>query len=185
MIMVSCHNKQANTKTDYSAPKINKNMKTSGTPITSKNIVDVMEIKRITSSLTNGCDNQQWEVIRDILTEEVNTTIGEEKGKSRVKPKEEIISRWKGFFESADNLIIHHVTSNERILFEGAKNANVYSKGVIVVKNTPAGEYAKEGGSLVMNRWVEYEFGAIKTDAGWKVNKVLVKYLVEEAKSIK
>lgn len=158
---------------------------TAGTPITSKNVVDVLEIQRVTSALTNACDSKQWDVIRSILQDDVNTTIGEEKGSSRIKNKEEIIKRWSEFYENADNLIIHHVTSNDRVFFKDANNADVYSKGVIIVKNTPAGDYASEGGALVMNRWVKYEFGVTKTNNNWKVNKVMVEYLVEEAKSIK
>lgn len=159
--------------------------KTQGTPITAENVVDVLELKRIASALSNGCDSQQWDVIRDILVDNVHTTIGEEPGKSGMKSKEEIIERWKNFYESAEKLIIHHVTSNERVFFHDSNNATVFSKGVIVVDNTPAGAYAANGGTLRMHRWVNYEHGATRTDNGWKVNKVLVDYLVEEATSLK
>lgn len=159
--------------------------KTAGTPITNENLADVLEIQRLTSALTNACDSQQWSVIRDILVDDVETTIGEEKGKSSVKNKEEIVKRWKGFYDNADNLIIHHVTSNDRIFFKDANNAEVFSKGVIIVRNMPAGEYASEGGALLMHRWVKYEFGATKIDNRWRINKVMVEYLVEEAESLK
>lgn len=158
---------------------------TTGTPITNENLVDVLEIQRVFSALTNACDSKQWGVIQDILQDDVKTTIGEEKGSSRVKNKVEIIDRWKGFYESADMLIIHHVTSNERVFFEDADNATVYSKGVIIVENTPAGEYASEGGTLLMHRWINYELGVCRINNEWKVNKVMVEYLVEEAESRK
>ena len=47
-----------------------------------------------------------------------------------------------------------------------------------------AGEFASSGGTLRMYRWVNYELGATRTDNGWKVNKVLVDYLVQEANSL-
>ena len=36
-----------------------------------------------------------------------------------------------------------------------------------------------------MYRWINYEFGLTRTNNGWKVNKVLVDYLVQEANSLK
>ena len=158
--------------------------KTQGTPITSENVVDVLEVQRIASALTNGCDGQQWDVIRDILVDNVHTTIGEEPGKASMKSKEDIIERWKTFYESAEKLIIHHVTSNERVFFHDSNNATVFSKGVIVVDNTPAGVHAANGGTMRMHRWINYEIGVTRTEIGWKVNGVLVDYLVEEAASL-
>lgn len=181
----SINGEQITIKKERTMENFKAEAKTQGTPVSSENIVDVLEIQRITSALTNGCDSQQWDVIRDILVDEVYTTIGEEKGKSSVKHKEEIVKRWKSFYESAEKLIIHHVTSNERIFFHDSNNATVFSKGVIVVDNTPAGEYADDGGTLRMHRWINYEFGVTRIGNEWKVNKVLVFYLVEEASSIK
>lgn len=160
--------------------------KSLGTPITSDNVVDVLEIQRVMNNLSNGVDNQHWDVVRDILEEKVDTTIGEtEPGVSRIKSGDEIATRWKGFYDNAETLVIHHVTSNERIFFDDADNVTVFSKGVIVLENTPAGAYAKEGGTLRGYRWINYEFGLIRTDNGWKVNKILVDYLVEEFNSLK
>jgi hypothetical protein len=181
-INISAQN--SNNQKDYIMRTITAETATQGTPITSENVADVLEIQRITSALTNGCDSQQWDVIRSILVDNVYTTIGEEKGKSSLKSKEEIITRWKSFYDNAEKLIIHHVTSNERVFFHDSENATVFSKGVIVVDNTPAGAYAETGGTLRMHRWINYEFGVIRTQNGWKVNKVMVEYLVEEASSL-
>ena len=168
------------------APAFAEGTKTQGTPITSENVVDVLEIQRVVSVLSDGVDSQQWGVIRDILVDKVDTTIGEtEPGVSRVKSEDEIVSRWKGFYDSAKKLVIHHVTSNERVFFDDSNNATVFSKGVIVVENTPAGEHASSGGTLRMYRWVNYEFGLTRTDNGWKVNKVLVDYPAQEVTSLK
>jgi len=161
------------------------NAKDTGTPITAENLVDVMEIRRVASALTNAVDSQQWDVVRDILENEVDTTIGErERGVSSVKSEDEIVARWRGFYDRAETLVIHHITSNDRVFFADADNATVYSKGVIVVENTPAGEFAESGGTLRLHRWVGYEIGATRTVAGWKVNKVLVDYLAQEAVSL-
>ena len=159
--------------------------KTLGTPITSENIVDVFEIQRVVTNLTNGVDSQQWDVVRDLLEDKIDTTIGEtEPGVSKVKSEDEILTRWKNFYDNAKKLVIHHVTSNERVFFDDPNNASVFSKGVIVVENTPAGAYAKSGGTLRGYRWINYEFGLTRTDKGWKVNKVLVDYLVQEFNSL-
>lgn len=159
--------------------------KSQGTPITSKNIVDVLEIQRIANNLSDAVDSQHWGVVHDILADKIDTTIGEtEPGVSRVKSKDEILSRWKGFYDSAETLVIHHVTSNERVFFDDQNNATVFSKGVIVLENTPAGAYAKSGGTLRGYRWINYEIGLTRTDKGWKVNKVLVNYLVQEFNSL-
>lgn len=157
-----------------------------GTPITSDNVVDILEIQRVVNNLTLSVDTQQWDVTADLLADQVETTIGEPvNGTPKVKPEEEILTRWKGFYETAEKLVIHHVTSNERIFFTDADNAEVFSKGVIVLENTPAGAYAEEGGTLRGYRWINYEFGVTRTDAGWKVNKVNVEYLVQEFDSLK
>ena len=160
--------------------------KTLGTPITKENVVDVLEVKRIVTNLTLGVDTQQWDVVTDILADRVDTTIGEtEPGVSKVKSEDEIVKRWKKLYDDAEKLVIHHVTSNERVYFEDANNATVFSKGVIVLENTPAGDFASTGGTLRGYRWVNYEFGVTRTDEGWKVNKVLVEYLVQEFNSLK
>ena len=156
-----------------------------GTPITSENIVDVLEIQRITANLTDAADSARWDEVREILDDKVDTTIGEtEPGVSKVKTSEEIATRWAGFFDNAERFVMHHITSNERIFFDDADNATVYSKGVITLENTPAGEFAESGGTLRGYRWVSYEFGLTRKDNSWKVNKVLVEYKIQEFDSL-
>lgn len=160
--------------------------KSLGTPITAENVVDILEIQRVVTNLTDAADTERWDVVRDILADKVDTTIGEtESGVSRVKTSDEIATRWESFFTSTDRFVMHHVMANERVFFEDSNNATVYSKGVIVVENTPAGEFASEGGMLRGSRWVTYEFGVTKSGDSWKVNKVLVGYIVEEWDSLK
>lgn len=156
-----------------------------GTRVTAESVVDVVEIKRVTAALTNGLDAQQWALIEDTLLEQVDTTIGEtQPGTSRVKPRAEIVARWKKMYQDAEKLVIHHATSNERVYFHDRDNATVYSNGVIILENTPAGDFASEGGTLRGNRWVNYEYGVARTDKGWKVNKVIVDYRVQEFTSL-
>lgn len=160
--------------------------KSLGTPITSENVVDVLEIQRVVNNLTLSVDTEQWDVVADLLEDQVETTIGEPvNGAPKVKSEKEILTRWKSFYETAEKLVIHHVTSNERVFFNDANNAEVFSKGVIVLENTPAGEFADNGGTLRGYRWINYELGVTRTDDGWKVNKVLVHYLVQEFDSLK
>ena len=157
-----------------------------GTPVTSDNIVDVMEIQRVVTNLTDAADNARWDEVREILADKVDTTIGEtEPGVSSVKTSKQITTRWAGFFNNTERFVMHHVTSNERVFFESPDYASVFSKGVIIVENTPAGAFAKEGGTLRGYRWVSYEFGVNRTEEGWKVDKVLVTYHVQEWDSLK
>nr|WP_254436040.1 nuclear transport factor 2 family protein [Ruegeria arenilitoris] len=159
--------------------------KTLGTPITAENIVDVLEIGRTVTNLTLSVDTQQWDVTADLLDGDIETTIGEPvNGAPVVKSEEEILTRWKSFYETAEKLVIHHVTSNNRIFFEDADTATVFSKGVIVLENTPAGKFADDGDTLRGYRWLDYEIGVHRTDAGWKVHKVNVTYLVQEFDSL-
>lgn len=168
-----------------SSPAIAKDTTFLGSQITAENIVDVLEIQRVTANLTNAADSQHWDVVRNILDDQVDTTIGEtEPGVSSVKTNDDIATRWEGFFASTERFVMHHVTSNERVFFEDADNATVFSKGVIVVENTPAGAYVESGGTLRGYRWVSYEFGLKRTNEGWKVNKVLVDYHVQEWDSL-
>ena len=166
-------------------PVVAEEMKSLGTPITAKNVVDVLEIQRVASNLSDAVDSQHWDVVKNILTGKVDTTIGEtEPGVSKVKSEDEIVTRWKGFYDSAEKLVIHHVTSNERVYFDNSDNATVFSKGVIVVENTPAGAFAENGGTLRGYRWVSYEVGLTRNEDGWKVNKILVDYKAQEFNSL-
>ena len=166
------------------SPAFAEDDKSLGHPITMENVVDVLEIQRVTTNLTLAVDTAKWDVVADILQPELETTIGEPvNAPSVMRTEDEILARWKGFYESAERIVIHHVTSNERIYFNDEDNADVFAKGVIVLENTPAGEFAEDGGMLRGSRWVNYEFGVTRTDAGWKVNKVNVEYLVQEFES--
>lgn len=159
--------------------------KTLGTPITADNVADVLEIQRTVTNLTLAVDTEQWDVVADLLDGDIETTIGQPvNSEPVVTPEDDILARWQGFYESAEKIVIHHVTSNDRVFFNDANNADVFSKGVIVVENTPAGEFADDGGTLRGYRWVNYEFGVTRTDAGWKVNKVNVEYLVQDWTSL-
>lgn len=160
-------------------------MKHLGTPITAENVVDVMEIQRVLANVTAAADGARWDEVKFILTDKVDTTIGATPGSKHVLTNEQITERWAGFFNNADRFVMHHVLANERVFFDDSDNATVISKGVIVVENTPAGEYAKEGGMLRGSRWVTYEFGLIRSGNSWKVNKVFVDYIVEEWDSFK
>lgn len=160
--------------------------KSLGSPITAENMLDVLEIQRTVTNLTLSVDTQQWDVTADLLDGEIETTIGQpENSGSVVTPEAEILARWQGFYEAADKMVIHHVTSNERVYFIDADTADVFSKGVIVVENTPAGEFAEDGGTLRGYRWVDYEIGVHRTEDGWKVHKVNVTYLAQEWDSLK
>lgn len=157
-----------------------------GTPITAENMLDVLEIQRTATNLTLSVDTQQWDVTADLLDGEIETTIGQpENSGSVVVAATDIVARWQGFYDAADKMVIHHITSNERVYFIDADTADVFSKGVIVVENTPAGAFAEDGGTLRGYRWVDYEIGVHRTEKGWKVHKVNVTYLAQEWNSLK
>lgn len=163
----------------------NKTMKSLGIPITSENLVDVLEIQRVIANLVAAADGARWDEVEYILTDKVDTTIGATPPSTHVLTDKQITDRWAGFFKNADRFVMHHILANERINFDDSNNASVTSKGVIVVENTPAGEFAKEGGMLRGSRWVTYKFGLDRSGNSWKVNKVHVIYHVEEWDSFK
>lgn len=160
-------------------------MQSLGTPITAENLVDVLEIKRVITNLVAAADGARWDEVEYILTDKVDTTIGATPPSTHVLTDKQITERWAGFFKNADRFVMHHILANERITFDDADNASVTSKGVIVVENTPAGEYAEQGGMLRGSRWVTYKFGLTRSGNSWKVNKVHVIYHVEEWDSFK
>ncbi|WP_305985700.1 nuclear transport factor 2 family protein [Roseibium sp. MMSF_3544] len=156
-----------------------------GSPITSENIADVFEMQRIASVLGDGFDREDWDAIITFFADEVSTTSGAAvKGVPEIKTKEQIVTRWESLYSSVDELIVHHFTSNERVFFHDKDNASMFSKGVIVGLTTPGGDKATTGGTLKTFRWIDYEYGFTRTEDGWKVNKLLVDYIVDEAVSL-
>lgn len=48
-----------------------------GTPISSENIVDVLEIQRVIDAQVNEYDNQEWALTRYFMTEEFESNLGQ------------------------------------------------------------------------------------------------------------
>ena len=153
-----------------------------GTPITSENIVDVLEIQRVIDAQVNAYDSQDWQLAKSLMTEEFETTVGQE-GTGMMKA-DDFLGRAKTYHEAAEEFVTHHSNSGYRVFFHDKDHATVFARGVIIVKNTPAGEYAKEGGTLQMERWNSYEYGVVRTSEGWKINKILITYNNDKMTSI-
>lgn len=117
-----------------------------GTPITSENIVDVLEIQRIIDAQVNAYDTQQWELAQSLLTDIFETNLGL---KEIVKMESKaFIDNARGYHANSEEFITHHSNSGYRIYFHDKNTATAFARGVIIVKSTPGGEYAKEGGGV-------------------------------------
>lgn len=145
-----------------------------GTPITEENLVDVLEIQRVIDAQIDAYDNQDWALARSLMTKEFETTIGQE-GVATIE-SQAFLDRAKGYHEAAEEFVTHHSNSGYRVYFHDADHATVFARGVIVVKSTPGGDLADEGGSLRMERWNSYEYGVERTSDGWRINKILITY---------
>ena len=149
-----------------------------GTPITSENIVDVLEIQRVIDSQVNAYDAQEWETARSLMTEEFETNLGR-KDTSMVK-SQDFLNGAKGYYATLEQFLTHHSNSGYRIFFHDKDNVTAFCRGVIIVKRTPGGEYGEEGGSLRMERYNSYNYGLVRTSEGWKINRILIKYNVDK-----
>ena len=145
-----------------------------GTPITADNLADVLDIQRVIDTQVDAYDRQDWALARALLTDQFETTMGQESA-TTIKA-DAFFDRAKGYHEAADEFVTHHSNSGYRIFFHDKDHATAFARGVIIVKSTPGGEHASEGGSLRMERWNSYEYGVERTADGWKINKILITY---------
>ena len=58
------------------------------------------------------------------------------------------------------------------------------SKGVIIVTKSPGGDHTADGGKLLIENWVSYEHGMVRTAEGWKVNRILSDYVATRTASL-
>lgn len=183
ILLLNCQNKKSTMKTtSNNNTNISKNEMMKGTPITNENIVDVLEIQRVIDAQVNAYDNQDWDIAKSFMTEEFETTVGQE-GTGMMKA-DDFLGRAKTYHKTAEAFVTHHSNSGYRIFFIDKNQATAFARGVIIVKSTPAGEFAKEGGTLQMERWNSYEYGLIRTSEGWKINKILITYNNDKATSL-
>lgn len=154
----------------------------SGTPITAENLVDVLNIQRIIDAQVDAYDRQDWELARFYMTEEFETTVGQDG--TGVMRTDDFLGRAQGYVANADHFLTQHTNSGYRIFFHDENNATAYARGAIIVMNSPAGEFADEGGTLRIERWNHYEYGVVRTDEGWKINKILITYNADNFTSL-
>lgn len=154
---------------------------TAGTPITSENIVDVLEIQRVIDAQVNAYDSQQWDLARSLMTDVFETNLGQES--VNMMEADAFLNNTKRYYENTEEFVTHHSNSGYRIFFHDENNATAFTRGVIIVKSTPGGDYAADGGSLRMERWNSYEFGVVRTSPGWKINKILIEYNADKITS--
>ena len=105
---------------------------TAGTPITSENIVDVLEIQRVIDAQVDAYDSQQWDLARSLMTDEFKTTMREE-GAGTMK-SDAFLDRARGYHENTEEFVTHHSNSGYRIFFHDQNNATAFARGVIIVK---------------------------------------------------
>ncbi|OSY89331.1 hypothetical protein WH52_01460 [Tenacibaculum holothuriorum] len=181
MMMLNCKKQESKMENPKSNIEISKNEMMKGTLITNENIVDVLEIQRVIDAQVNAYDNQDWDIAKSFMTDEFETTVGQE-GTGMMKA-DDFLGRAKTYHENAEEFVTHHSNSGYRIFFNDKDHATAFARGVIIVKSTPAGEY-EEGGTLQMERWNSYEYGLKRTSEGWKINKILITYNNDKMTSI-
>lgn len=140
-----------------------------GTPITAENLVDVLEITRVADAMSNAVDAKEWELVRSFTTDRIETSFGQAKGKTM--PADDLIATFKKNLGPAEKES-HHMRTNQRIYFEGADDAKMYSRGHIIVTTTPGGEFKDKGGKLLFQNFVRYEHSLVRTDNGWKIDSI-------------
>lgn len=152
-----------------------------GTPITTDNLADVLEIQRVIDAQVDAYDRQDWDLARFFLTDAFETTMGQD-GVATIEA-DAFIDRAKGYYETIEEFVTHHSNSGYRIFFHDKDHATAFARGVIIVKSAPGGDYAENGGSLRMERWNSYEYGVERTPDGWKINKILITYNADKLTS--
>lgn len=155
------------------APAIAEETTIAGSPVTAENMVDVLEIMRITDAMSNAVDAKDWDLVRSFTTDEITTTLGQD-GVVTI-PADDMIATFVTNM-GPDAMASQHMRSNQRVFFHSPDEATMHSKGVILVTVSPGGEFADDGGTLVMQNFVSYEHGFVRTAEGWKVQSVLTEY---------
>ena len=102
-----------------------------GTPITSENIVDVLEIQRVIDAQVDAYDTQQWELARSLMAEEFETNIGQES--TGMMKSDDFLDRAKGYHATLEEFVTHHSNSGYRIFFHDKNNVTAFARGVIIV----------------------------------------------------
>ena len=155
-----------------------------GSPITAENVVDVLEIQRVIDAQVDAYDNQQWKLARSFMMENFKTNVGQKNGGVNMMKSDAFLDRAKGYHKNTKEFVTHHSNSGYRVFFHDKNNASAFARGVIIVKSTPGGEHAKDGGSLRMERYNSYEYGVVKTTEGWKINKIMITYNADKITSL-
>lgn len=153
-----------------------------GTPITSENLVDVLNIQRVLDAQIDAFDRQDWPLARSLMTKEFFTTMRSQSGPHTLS-SDEFLEGSARNYDGVENFVTHHTNSGYRVFFNDKNNATVFARGVIIVNRTPGGEFAADGGSIRMERWNSYEYGVERTDDGWKINKILITYNSDDIRS--
>lgn len=154
----------------------------SGTPITSENLVDVLNIQRVLDAQVDAYDRQDWDLARFYMTEMFETTVGQDG--NGMMAADDFLGRAQAYHAAADHFVTQHTNSGYRIFFHDENNATAYARGAIIVVTTPGGDFADDGGSLRIERWNSYEYGVERTGAGWKINKILITYNADTFQSL-
>lgn len=50
-----------------------------GTPVTQQNVAQVMEIQRVADTMSNAVDAKDWDLVRLLMTDDVETSLGSDK----------------------------------------------------------------------------------------------------------
>lgn len=152
-----------------------------GTQITPENTADVLEIQRIADAMSNALDAKDWVLVRSFTTETVETSIGPDDVVA--VPADEMVAGFERGL-SSEEIATQHMRTNQRIHFISEDEAVMYSTGLVVARTHPGGDYAADGGSLLVENWIRYEQGLVRTPDGWKINRIQSEYFATKTTSL-
>lgn len=162
-------------------PAMAQDNRIAGTPVTDANTADVLDIMRVADAMSNAVDAKDWALVRSFTTDEIETSLGQ--SDVVTIPAEDMVAQFEKNLGDP-SMASTHMRTNQRVFFDGPDMATMFSKGVIIATVTPGGEYAEDGGALLMENWVSYEHGFIRSSDGWKVNRILSEYSARRTTSL-
>ena len=141
-----------------------------GTPITMDNLVANADMIRISDSIDAAVDAKDWALTRSFFTDEIHvdftSLVG---GEPATIPADALIAGWSTNLTAEKRSF--HLRGNHRITFEGENTATMVSHGY-AWNHMERGALSENGGEALWEVWGEYTHGFVKTEDGWRVNKM-------------
>lgn len=149
-----------------------------GYPFTSEHAADAMDIQRVVDSMSNALDAKNWILLRSLTTDQMEVSLNG--SELTTVSANDLIGEWETRL-GREELISHHMRSNQQVRFDGPDRATMHSQGVILYLTHPNGTDANQ---LLREYWSIYKHGMIRTADGWKVTRMIGNPLVSRDTSL-